>query len=583
MRIDVDQFEGKEPLFFTAGNLPTQQAYGLTQADVEKAFVASLLRRNHLLFAASFYYESNSTRKLVGKYPSIWRSHDARAVLFINNEYPSYLDHGLGKIEKSPPTFSPYANYKRVQKHGLQLDGLGIIGVREDVDISALMVNAWISSCTSSEKGGIGHFFQQKTSPEFSKHAISKLVQLARERQFDFIWPSIQEDITSDQSISPFAGKLRRKLADLYAEVMADAVGAIETTPSVTMTSGGSVTRRAIGDLCIFTNILANVGLRVGEVQDDKMLAKLLELQELEVLRRLHDDLVVAALGVRREVQDGWLAVGMAEEKIARNALDHLQFRSAIQSAFHACGITGLDSMLEKILRLEKHYNGKFISTFRERVERIMKNEVESTSTTVQNTSLSEAREVLLFMSANPSANLRVDKEYRAIDDSLESLRDRNKIELAKPVFGTNIDDIQQKIIKYKPTYFHFSGHGGDDGKILFEGADAGQTVDIRAVAIALNILSRPKCAVFNSCFSESGIAGIGDKIEYSILMSESIGDDAAIRFSQGFYLALGGGLDITSAFNAGCNSIDLSGLDDSYVPKLFRNGILIEEYSTAT
>src|SRR5512144_445037 len=51
--------------------------------------------------------------------------------------------------------------------------------------------------------------------------------------------------------------------------------------------------------------------------------------------------------------------------------------------------------------------------------------------------------------------------------------------------------------------------------------------------------------------------------------MKRAIGEQAAIRFAQGFYDALGAGKDYRTAFEIGRNAIDLRGIPESLTPVL--------------
>ncbi len=580
MLVNVEDLSKQDALFFTPGNLPTQIAYRLTQNDVHDAFIVSLLRRNIVLFAASFYFESAYTRLLVDWYPTIWRSQDLRALFFINSEYPSFQEHGLGKIEKSPPSFKPYSNTEFVQRRGLKLDSLGIIGLRRDRSVSGQLVEAWVSSCNSIEKGSIGDIINSKIPEKLSEKARYLLLEVADSNKYDFIWPAISSNILSNNIISPLAFELQNKLADLYSEIMADMIGAIETSPSILQISNSSVTRRTLGDLGLFAGIIKSLGVNITDLRDESKLLRVLALPELEFLRRIHDDLVAAALGVSRVVRDEWRAIGLAENTIAGAQLDHRQIREAIRNALFACGISNPGSLLEKILRVENHYEGRFLAVFREKITEIMKDSVFDQNNQKTGEHYKNYEDILLFISSNPEGDLRVDKEYREIDDAIESLKERKCIQLGKPVFATSVNDVQVRILNTKPTYFHFSGHGDSQGRIVLENGDKGKTVNIRAIVDALVNLSKAKCVVFNSCFSESAIADVGSKIEYAVLMSDEIEDESAIRFARGFYLALGSGTDVLTAFFAGCNSIDLSGLDDVAVPRLYQHGALVKRYT---
>ena len=61
--------------------------------------------------------------------------------------------------------------------------------------------------------------------------------------------------------------------------------------------------------------------------------------------------------------------------------------------------------------------------------------------------------------------------------------------------------------------------------------------------------------------------------IDCVIGMSTAIGDEAAIKFAQGFYRGLGFGKDLKTAFNLGCAQIDLHGLDEEDTPRIIWKG----------
>ncbi len=53
--------------------------------------------------------------------------------------------------------------------------------------------------------------------------------------------------------------------------------------------------------------------------------------------------------------------------------------------------------------------------------------------------------------------------------------------------------------------------------------------------------------------------------------MNSAIGDDAAIKFSIGFYDELGAGWSYEDAYNGGCDAIALQGIPEEHTP-VFKN-----------
>ncbi len=68
------------------------------------------------------------------------------------------------------------------------------------------------------------------------------------------------------------------------------------------------------------------------------------------------------------------------------------------------------------------------------------------------------------------------------------------------------------------------------------------------------------KCVLFNSCFSKHQATAIKKHIPHVIGMNSSITDEDAIRFSTGFYKAIGAGKDVPFAFEMGKTAIAFGG-----------------------
>jgi hypothetical protein len=74
---------------------------------------------------------------------------------------------------------------------------------------------------------------------------------------------------------------------------------------------------------------------------------------------------------------------------------------------------------------------------------------------------------------------------------------------------------------------------------------------------------------VLNACYSQQQAKAIAEHIDCVIGMSEAIGDSAAISFATAFYQALAYGKDVQTAFELGCNQVDLERLNQQDIPKL--------------
>jgi hypothetical protein len=166
---------------------------------------------------------------------------------------------------------------------------------------------------------------------------------------------------------------------------------------------------------------------------------------------------------------------------------------------------------------------------------------------------------------------IRLDVEFRAVEESRWRSGAQDQFDLPRHTAAT-VDDLRRFLLKYKPEIVHFSGHGDRDALCFND--EQGQTHEARAEPLgrlfgACN--EYVKCVVLNSCYSEAQARVIQSQVDYTIGMSKEIGDEAAIKFSVGFYDAIWAGQNYEKAYDFGTNSIDLHNLPDYLVPKLFR------------
>ena len=177
----------------------------------------------------------------------------------------------------------------------------------------------------------------------------------------------------------------------------------------------------------------------------------------------------------------------------------------------------------------------------------------------------------ILFLCANPddTERLKVNIESERIKEALENSSHRNEI-----LFVTNMAATPRNMIKYllreKPAFVHFSGHGSEDGLYLED--ENGISKPIPGTALELlfkGFKSDVKCVVFNSCYSESQAQVIVKYIPHVIGMKQAVKDKAANAFSIGFYQAIGEGQDIEPAFQIGLASMAMESSGQEDVPVL--------------
>ncbi|WP_017318886.1 CHAT domain-containing protein [Mastigocladopsis repens] len=209
----------------------------------------------------------------------------------------------------------------------------------------------------------------------------------------------------------------------------------------------------------------------------------------------------------------------------------------------------------------------------------------------------------VLILSANPRNTdwLRLDEEIREIKTALKRSKYRDNFEVITEG-AVRIDDLRRALLDYEPQIVHFSGHGirtnssvlEDNSRLvqqqrnivpkpevsggiaLENNSGQMQLVSTKSLTdLFKSFKNKIECVLLNACYSEVQAEEIHKHIYCVIGMESSIGDDAAIKFSQGFYDVIGAGRNYEDAFQLGCNNIDLNGIPQSFIPKIKINKIL--------
>jgi hypothetical protein len=183
----------------------------------------------------------------------------------------------------------------------------------------------------------------------------------------------------------------------------------------------------------------------------------------------------------------------------------------------------------------------------------------------------------ILFMSAAPKNDLRLDREAREIRTELELTKFGRQFRLElRP--ATVYKDLQRYVAETTPTILHFSGHGDVPGIILEKEEGDPYLVPGKALAKLLGmpfIKENLRLVVLNACLSETQARAIADEIDVVVGMASNIGDDAAIAFARGLYSGLGIGRDVASAFELGTTAIAIENLPEESTPQMIvRSGV---------
>jgi len=190
----------------------------------------------------------------------------------------------------------------------------------------------------------------------------------------------------------------------------------------------------------------------------------------------------------------------------------------------------------------------------------------------------------VIFFSANASdVHLNVDEELREIQDHLAFARLRDQFDLTVRM-AVKPDDFIRFLSGDRPRIVHFSGHGSKTGAIIAQDVN-GKPFPIGAEALEALFgfaSDHVECVVLNACHAAFQARAIARHIPYVVGMSTTISDNAAIAYSKGFYQALGNGVSIEKAHEAGKVQILLLGLKGKDTPVLIRREEILAEEAEA-
>lgn len=178
----------------------------------------------------------------------------------------------------------------------------------------------------------------------------------------------------------------------------------------------------------------------------------------------------------------------------------------------------------------------------------------------------------ILFLAANPAdwEAIKTGAEHREIENAVRASDYRDSFVVYSQQAVRDID-LQDKILRYKPTILHFSGHGTKSNEIILEDVNGnGHPVTPEALRTLFAIYrDQIRCVVLNACYSEPQAQAIAEHIDVVIGMAKPIIDNTAIDFSTAFYKALGYGKDIETAFKSAAAEIELRSPGEKDTPRI--------------
>ncbi|MBD2392281.1 AAA-like domain-containing protein [Aphanizomenon flos-aquae NRERC-008] len=180
----------------------------------------------------------------------------------------------------------------------------------------------------------------------------------------------------------------------------------------------------------------------------------------------------------------------------------------------------------------------------------------------------------ILILTANPTNTkpLRVSEEVREIKRAWERSQNREKFEIIVEE-AVRPQEFRRTLLGHKPNIVHFSGHGGGEQGLALMG-DNGEAFLVKVAPLAkffkaLQEIFFIDCVFLNACYSDVQAEGIYPYVNYVVGMNQKIGDEAAKQFAIGFYDTLFAGQSIQSAFDLGCNAIEIENIPEHLTPVL--------------
>lgn len=180
----------------------------------------------------------------------------------------------------------------------------------------------------------------------------------------------------------------------------------------------------------------------------------------------------------------------------------------------------------------------------------------------------------ILFLSSNPkdTCRIRLDEEYRSVEDALERSQYRDKI-ILKSKWAARITDLRRAMLDFLPDIVHFCGHGEGENGIFWEDESGNsKLVTTESLTNFFELFSEQvNCVLLNACYTTSQARSIAYHIDYVIGMSNAVGDESAIEFAVAFYDGVFSGKSIDFSFEIARNAIQVKGYEDYKLPTLIK------------
>lgn len=169
-----------------------------------------------------------------------------------------------------------------------------------------------------------------------------------------------------------------------------------------------------------------------------------------------------------------------------------------------------------------------------------------------------QAKTKVLILAATPddAGRIRPDKEVSELRERMAAMPSQKRPLVFDSIYAARLDQIQQELVRQRPTILHFSGHGAP-GMLAFETVD-GETAPLEADLLArvLKGYRDIECLVLHACFAEQVAKECLPYVKCVIGSTDAVDDVTAPSFSYLFYQSLAAGMDYEQAFEMGTTEV---------------------------
>lgn len=166
----------------------------------------------------------------------------------------------------------------------------------------------------------------------------------------------------------------------------------------------------------------------------------------------------------------------------------------------------------------------------------------------------------VLILAATPDdqGRIRPDREVAELRDRMAAMPSQKRPLTFDHILATRLDQIQQELVRQRPTILHFSGHGAP-GILAFESTD-GRTAPLKAEMLARVLRSYRdiECLVLHACFADEVASVCLPHVACVVGSVDTVNDVTAPRFSYMFYQSIAAGMGYQQAFEMGQTEVAL-------------------------